>query len=132
MCFFSAYHAMKRSGTIKQFTHDTPVLGNEQVLLLHGLFASTLFVEALEVGLSPSHFRPTHNSVQMNLEFVRELNDHPAHDLHQLFEEGTATLADASGELTPTDVGTEGARGTATSTSVLELPSPDYTMSSAL
>ena len=66
-CVFSAYHAVKRSTIVKSLGEsgslEQPRLENDQCLIIHGLFADTLWVEANEVRLSPTRFRPCINSV---------------------------------------------------------------------
>ena len=43
--------------------HKTP-LDDDQLLITSGLFAETLWVEANEVGLSPTRFRPTMQEIR--------------------------------------------------------------------
>ncbi len=121
MCF-SAYHAVRRSNVTGNLMPDTRALGPRQFLPIHGLFADTLFVEALDLGISTAKFQPTLNSVQENLEFVQHIFT------WQFFEEGSQILIGPSGAHRPTGIGLGGARGTATSTSEPELPPSNDTL----
>ena len=62
-CVFSAYHAVKRNSNITTIVVDSNPWNNDQLLVCLGLFASSFWVEANEVGLSPTRFRPSIHDV---------------------------------------------------------------------
>ncbi len=98
--FFSAYHAVKRSKIIKNLLQTHPVLEPEQLLLMHGLYADTLWVEALELGLAPVRFRPSINTVWLTTNFVQALQ----HNSDLTCADELANSADAPlAPLAPTD-----------------------------